>query len=94
MIERCHCIHTISKRACQHKGFCDYINDLETVNRLAAVEIGELKAEEIIWGEYSTGVIKDLKAKVKELETALELYADDDSSEGDVAKAALKEDES
>jgi len=29
MSERCHCTHNVSKRACQHKGFCERIEELE-----------------------------------------------------------------
>jgi len=33
MSEHCHCTHAVQKRACQHKGFCERIKELEDANK-------------------------------------------------------------
>ena len=36
MSERCHCTHNVSKRACQHKGFCERIKEVFVIGMLEA----------------------------------------------------------
>jgi len=77
MSEHCHCIHAVQKRACQHKGFCERIKELEDANKdksqLLARYVAKnnaLEAESEDW--ECLGQLNDiLQAKIDELEAEL-----------------------
>ncbi len=51
MSERCHCMHECQKRACQHKDFCDRIDELEAVldrlgNEKFLIDLSKLNGDE------------------------------------------------
>ena len=58
-IERCHCLHNISKEACQHKDFCKRIVELEN-------HINQQNLQQLF--DKSQKFIGTLQDKIKELE--------------------------
>ena len=77
MSEHCHCIHAVQKRACQHKGFCERIKELEDANKdksqLLARYVAKnnaLEAESEDW--ECLGQLNDiLQAKIDALDAEL-----------------------
>jgi DNA repair exonuclease SbcCD ATPase subunit len=97
MSEHCHCTHAVQKRACQHKGFCERIKELEDANSdksqllaSSCQDILQLQAKV----EELTAETDRLQAKSEELEDFVDRVASDDSRDNywlEDAIEALKE---
>ena len=86
MSEHCHCIHAVQKRACQHKGFCERIKELEDANKDKAQLLARCFAEKKELQKRNTELLTycekldeheaTLQTRIEELEAGIRDHID------------------
>jgi len=76
MSERCHCTHNVSKRACQHKGFCERIKEVFVIGMLEA-ELATVRKDRHRSAVAMQKRIEKLEAELRNAEGYLQVLNDE-----------------